>query len=67
MQRELVKQGLEVSEKELSKWYDDVVASAEIQAIAEEIGQNVSVKAKAEELIKEYLPAVMKASAAKAE
>jgi len=61
--RELKSQGLEVSNKELSKWYDDVVASAEIQAIAEEIGGNVSVKARAEDLIKEYYPAIIKAAA----
>jgi len=63
VQKELVRQGLTVSDKELSTWYDEVVKSAEIQALAEQIGQNVSIRGKAEELIKEYYPAIAKAAA----
>ena len=57
-QHALAKEGLEVSAKEISVWYDTVAAIPALEAFAREVEKNNAISNRASEIINEYLGAI---------
>jgi len=63
VRRDLAKENITVSNKELSSWYDEAVASDQMRALADKIVLNPSIRKRADEAIAKYYPKILAATA----